>query len=205
MLHARAGLIRAFDAMSFQSQPSSMTERDLFGEEISREEDPLEQYLAAYDEDTFRDRLSRLKYLQTVIPEDYSFMMGTSSFYVFEEARRAFINGEFVGTVLLAQSSIEHCLQARLEAKGYPFDRSHRGLAYIVRCLRRDQLRHPFLIKKVDALRKLRNPFVHLRSFDDPDDLGRRSVDAQMAPDNLILNDAKEALSLMYQIAITRL
>ena len=138
MLHARAGLIRAFDAMSFQSQPSLMTERDLFGEEISREEDPLEQYLAAYNEDTFRDRLSRLKYLQTVIPEDYSFMMGTSSFYVCEEARRAFINGEFVGTVLLAQSSIEHCLQARLEAKGYPFDRSHRGLAYIVRCLRRD-------------------------------------------------------------------
>lgn len=182
-----------------------MKDRDLFGNEIAAHDDPLEDNLAAYDQNTFAERLSRLEYLYKVFPENYSFLMGMSAHYLFDEARRAFINGELVGTVLLAQAFIEHWLQAQLESKGFVFDRSRQGLRYILRCLRDNNLLHSFLIDRIDDLRKLRNPFVHLRPFDDPNDIGRRSVNARMAPDDLILNDAKIALSLMYQIAMTRI
>lgn len=53
----------------------------------------------------------------------------------------------------------------------------------------------------IDRLSRLK----YLRRFDDPDDLGRRSVNTRAAPDALILNEGKEELSLMYQIAIATL
>jgi hypothetical protein len=178
---------------------------DLFGDQIAAPAHPLEEDLLGYDESTFAARLSRLEYLHQVFPENYSFLMTMSSFYVFEEARRTFINGEMVGTILLSQAFIEHWLQAQLEGKGYVFGRSKQGLSYILKCLREKKLLHSFLIDKIDNLRKLRNPFVHLRPFDDPQEISRRSVDAKRTPDQVLEGDAKEALSLMYRIAITRI
>ena len=178
---------------------------DLFGNEVAQADHPLAQGLAGYDESTFAARLTRLEYLHSVFPENYSFLMSMSSYYVFEEARQAFINGEMVATVLLSQAFIEHWLQAQLESKGYIFGRSKQGLSYILKCLRSKGLLHGFLIDKIDDLRKLRNPFVHLRPFDDPQEISRRSVDAQKAPDEVLEKDAKDALSLMYRIAISRI
>lgn len=178
---------------------------DLFGNEVAQADLPLAEGLAAYDDSTFAAPLSRLEYLHTVFPENYSFLMSMSSYYLFEEARQAFINGEMVGTVLLSQAFIEHWLQGQLESKGYVFGRSKQGLSYILKCLRADGLLHDFLIEKIDDLRKLRNPFVHLRPIDDPQEISRRSVDARKAPDVVLEKDAKAALSLMYRIAISRI
>jgi hypothetical protein len=178
--------------------------QDLFGNEIEAKAEPLENELAAYDENTFEERLERLKYLHQVYPEDYGFLMSVEMHYLFNEARRAFINGEFIGTILLAQSFIEHWLQSKLEAKGFVFSRSKQGLNYILTCLRDGRLMHEFLIDKIDQLRKMRNPFVHVRPFDDPHNIVERSYKLGKIPDMVLENDAKDALSLMYQVAITR-
>jgi hypothetical protein len=61
---------------------------------------------------------------------------------------------------------------------------------------------NPLILDKADHLRAIRNPFVHLKSFDHPHAIGERmsktrSYDIQ----TLLEGDAKEALIAMYGVA----
>ena len=178
---------------------------NLFGDELGQQVDPYEEELVAYDENTFDERLTRLKYLHRVFPTDYSFMMSLSAHHLFNESRRAFVNGEFVGTMLLAQAFIEHWLQPQLEARGYCFSKSKGGLYYIINCLRDGKHMHNFLIDKIDCLRRVRNPFVHAVPFEDPYNISQMSLSTLKAPEVLLEEQAQEALSIMCTVAVTRL
>ena len=138
------------------------SDRDLFDTAIHTHKTPLEETLIAYDQNTFAQRLQRIEYLYRVFPDGYGFAMDMSTYYLFDEARRAFINGEFVGTLLLTQAFIEHWLQRQLESRGYIAEGSKQSLSSICRCLHDNDLLHPFLLDRIDELRKLRNPLFTL-------------------------------------------
>jgi hypothetical protein len=57
---------------------------------------------------------------------------------------------------------------------------------------------------RIDMLRRFRNPFSHLRPFDDPDTIGQRTLKSKQPPEAIIEKAARDALALMYQVAITR-
>jgi hypothetical protein len=58
------------------------------------------------------------------------------------------------------------------------------------------------LLNKVDQLRLIRNPFVHLKSFGHEHTIGQRSLKQRMPPEALLETAAKEALIAMYGVAV---
>jgi len=187
-------------------------DKDLFGRKvvIKKRRTRLETTLNKYDRDTFDERLSRLEYLNKIFPKDYSIAGSMDTVFVFAEAKMTFINGEFISTILLAQAFIEKKIQVHYAHLG--FDKiASRGLKAIIRHARQNNILHTYLLDKIDDLRKKRNPFSHLKPADHNYNLDKRfmielskSKDYK-APSDILEQDAKEALSLMYTIFITNL
>jgi len=114
-----------------------------------------------------------------------------------------FINGQFIATLMLTQAFIEHTLQTVVEELGHP-QVARRGLNEITKWFRKNRPHHDFLMEKIDKLRRFRNPFSHLRPFDDPDTISQRVLRSRMPPKDIIEKEARDALALMYQVAVTR-
>jgi hypothetical protein len=127
--------------------------------------------------------------------------MPTETFYVFEEAKRSFVYGNFVSAIVLAASFVEHWLVASLGSRGYEKEAA-RGLAASTKVARAKNLVNEALLDRVDHLRLIRNPFVHLKSFDHEHTVGQRSLKHGTHPEALLEGDAKEALITMYGIAV---
>lgn len=174
--------------------------KDLFGKPVKKGKSRLERSLEKSDRNTFSSRLDRLKWLESLFPKGYGFMMPTETFYVFEEARLAFINGEFVATLLLANAFLEQWLGNLLASKGYGKE-AGRGLSAILNCMAKDGFLHPFLVDAADSLRKVRNPFVHIKAFDHKHRLIQRVFREKRYPNSLLEEDAKDAISLMLHVA----
>lgn len=176
---------------------------NLFGDKKKKRKTYLEIKLNKYDRDSFYDRLERLKYLNRIFPKGYSFLSGMETAYVFDEAKMTFINGEFISTIMLAQAFIEHKLQTYLASRGL-IKESKKGLKSMTSYLKRNKLVNEFLLDKIDHLRKIRNPFSHLK-LDDESSISRRIFLQRKEPFIVMEEDAKEAIALMYQIAIIKI
>lgn len=177
--------------------------KDILGHPLKAKEPYLSRTLRKFDRDTFPHRLERLQHLQAVFPKGYGFMLPPESAFIMTEVKMTFINGQFIATVMLAQAFIEHILQIAVEGLGHP-QVARKGLNDIIKWFKRQRPQHTFLINKIDRLRRFRNPFSHLRPFDDPDTISQRAMKSRMRPEDIIENETRDALALMYQVAITR-
>ena len=187
-------------------------DKDLFGEKVIKKKKRtlLETSLAKYDRDTFDTRLARLKYLDKIFPKNYSIVGDMQTVFVFGEAKMTFINGEFISTILLAQAFIEKKLQGHYIDLGLN-NIASRGLKAIIRHARRHCVLHDYLLDRIDDLRKKRNPFSHIKPVDYEYNLDKRFMTDQKTsgkqqdPSDILEQDAKEALSLMYTVFISDL
>lgn len=76
------------------------------------------------------------------------------------------------------------------------------GLAAAINCARRNNLVDPIILDKADRLRLIRNPFVHLKEFDNKHGLGQRMAASRNFDFRALLEkDAQEALIAMYGVA----
>ena len=180
------------------------SDKDLFGRARKRRPTRLRSILNGFDRRTFDQRLARLAHLQTIFPKGYSFLLPPETSFVFDEAKMAFINGQFISTILLAQAFIEHIFQCKIAARG-DTKIAEAGLAAMTKYLAKHEILHEFLVKKVDELRKIRNPFVHLQNNLSSKGVFNRIVKEQKSPEQLLEEAAQRALALMYQIATTRI
>ncbi len=193
-------------------------EKNLFGENIKKRKTRLESALLKHDKESFEERLDRLKYLQTIFP-NIDFMAGRpETILIFEEAKMTFINGEFISTVMLAQAFIEHVLQEILTVSGL-YKESKHGLKSMIDSCRSKELLNDFFLQKIEKLRKIRNPFSHLKDFEHDHNLSQRMFSqvreqiekekkgAQFKEEDIhetLEQDAKDALSIMYTISICK-
>src|SRR5690606_29033907 len=99
-----------------------------------------------------------------------------------------------------AASFVEHWISANLVNLGYEKQADH-GLAASVKCARKNKLIHTAILDKVDHLRLIRNPFIHLKEFNHKHKIDRRSWDARQHPYVTLEQDAKDALVVMYTVA----
>ena len=159
--------------------------------------------LREYDAESFEDRVRRLRYVMDVYPSDYQFLMPMESHLAFDEARTTFVNGDHVAVLLLAQAFAEHRLQGDLMSLGEE-KVARAGMTRILKHVKRNSLLHPHLVSRLEKLRDIRNPFTHSRP-EDPNRIDRRMFDAGTHHFELLERDARDALSLMYAVAITRL
>jgi len=183
---------------------SRTSDKDLFGHVKKRRPTRLRSSLRKIDEKSFENRLTRLKQLQEIFPKGYSFLLPPETAFVFDEAKAAFVNGQFISTILLAQAFIEHIFQCKLDERGET-TMANAGLATMVKYLRKENLLHEFLAKKVDELRRIRNPFVRLQDNLHSPGFINRAIKEKISFEKVLEDDAWKALSLMYQIATTRI
>jgi hypothetical protein len=186
-------------------------EKDLFGNKVKKKRKTrLENSLKKYDSSSFEDRLQRLTFLNNIFPKGYGIIGDQETVYVFSEAKMAFINGEFISSILLAQAFIERKLQ--IHYKSFGLEKvAKRGLKSIIDYARKNNLLNSYLIDKIDSLRKKRNPFLHIKPYDYEFNLSQRIFNdlknskTFRQPIEILEADAKDAISLMYTIFITDL
>jgi hypothetical protein len=177
--------------------------RDLFG----RKERPRQKFSATlkeYDRFTFPNRLKRLQFVNNIIPRGGSYFLEIELYYILTEAKMSFIDGQYISVLLLSNAFIELWLGNYLISLGFKKE-AQKGLKSILDCLKKNRLLDDFLLEKINEIRKLRNPFVHIKPENHPDRLTRRIGRLFEDPIHILENDAKKALSLMYQISATGL
>lgn len=176
-------------------------DKDLFGKPIKKRRPRYEWSLERADKNSLQKRASRIRWLTKVMPRNYSYMMPFETYYVFEEARLCFVYGHFVASIVLSTAFIDHWLEMFLVRRGYENEASGVLKSKIKFCRKLGFL-NSVLLDKIDHLRLIRNPFVHLKDFSYPHTVFRRMTKDNSLPVKILENDAKEALSVMYTVAI---
>ena len=186
-------------------------EKDLFGKKVvqKKRRTKLEVALRKTDNESFEDRLHRLKYLNKIFPHDLFLGADQETIYILSEAKMTFINGEYIATILLTIAFIERLMQSHYESIGLG-KIAKRGLKAMIAHANKNELLHPYLLEKFDLLRKKRNPLTHLKPFEHEHNLSQRIIngiknDEQYVNPILMLEeDAKEAITLMYALLKTK-
>jgi hypothetical protein len=128
-----------------------------------------------------------------------AYMLPLETHFLFQEAKAAYVAGLSIAVVLLTQAFIEHYYQLCLQ-HGPHSSVAERGLAAISDCLRKHKLEHDIILKRVDELRLIRNPFTHLKDFGHPHNLSQRAYSTRQNPDTLLEQDAKNSLDALFAI-----
>lgn len=173
--------------------------KDLLGGEVESV-DEIKSYLEQIDADTIEPRSRNLTFITSIAPE-CGFMMPPESYHVFTEARDAFVNGLYVATLLLTQAFIEHRLQIFMNQIG-EIRVAGKGLGAIMARLLEIRPEHQYICSKINAIRLFRNPFTHLKPFDHPNTVSQVSLSKRMHPNEVLYEKAKDAISLMYTVAV---
>lgn len=175
--------------------------KDLFGKPVKYRRPRYEAALERGEKKTLPERAGRVRWLSEVIPKNRIFAMPTETALVFEDAKASFVYGNYVAVIVLAAAFVEHWFMASLDNRGYHKEASQ-GLAAMINCARVNNFVNPLILDKVDRLRLIRNPFVHLKSFDHQHTIGQRMAKTRTFDiPELLESDAKEALIAMYGMA----
>jgi len=175
--------------------------KDLFGLERRSPRPAYEAALEERDKLTRPSRAARVRWLKQKLPSGGLGMPG-DTWFVFSEARSTFVEGYFVATVVLSAAFAEHWMIGQLEVRGFAKD-ARTGLAGCVRCARRECLWSDFLLDRVDYLRTIRNPFVHLKEMGHEHSLTGRSWTRKIATEELAEGDAKHSLETIFALVQT--
>jgi hypothetical protein len=177
---------------------------DMEGNPVPSRPDPTETRLLKSDRRAFKGRLERLKYLESISPQNIAIAGSPETVFLLQEAGQTFVNGTYIATMLLAQAFIERRLQVALMTKGVS-EKDLQGLKEIINQCRKHHLLDETLLKKIDHLRQARNPFTHLKALDHPFTMSRRMASEGKMPDEILEKDAKDALVLMNMVIVLRL
>ncbi|HKJ81128.1 MAG TPA: hypothetical protein VJ954_03845 [Ignavibacteriaceae bacterium] len=177
-------------------------EKDLFGYTKRPRKRKLESALQKMDSQSFSSRLERLQYLNKIIPKNLGFVFSVEMHYLLSEAINCLINGQCVATILLSQSFIEHWLEDKIEQEKVK-KQGKKNLATIVKAMKENNTIQIGLLDKIDRLRKIRNPFVHFKPNEKEFNIVNMSYFNNQTPEDFLYKEAKNAISLLYQVSIT--
>jgi len=117
----------------------------------------------------------------------------------FEEARWCYVNGQFIGCVLLCQVVLEHILagQFYLMGKDRIAESGFRDL-----CAEAEKERFISAEERMlfDSLRMKRNPYVHPRGMDRADRIERRMMVEDSDMDEILIKDARLAIGTVFRL-----
>jgi hypothetical protein len=139
------------------------------------------------------------------MPRNLSYFGPIETFYVFDEAKSSFVYGCFVATTVLSAAVVEHWLTDRVSERGHAKE-AERGFAAMIQCCREHNLLNAALVDRIDRLRLIRNPFMHVKGVNHPHTLSRRLGKQRTHPERVLEQDAKDSLITMYTVvALARL
>jgi len=154
-----------------------------------------EDWLADEDAATRPSRASRLEFVVRSYgaPRHILFPGGCVSFWAFEEAKWSFVNGQFLACVLLCQVMLEHVLAGQYGLAGDD-EAKRKGFKRLCDMSLADGRITLAEHNGFDLLRRLRNPYTHPRTMDDPERIERRAMNEQRPAEDILEEDARHAL-----------
>lgn len=179
-------------------------QKDLFGNEIAQEESKCKRTLRKFDSDTFEERSKRCEFLFNLVPNESIWISSEESYYIWIEIKLAYINGCYISTILLAQSFIERKFQGDYHMM-LDFHKSELTLNKILKQMKKDKSMDSYWIERIDTIRKKRNPLVHFKDVMQEVSIGMRSNFDRDKAIELLKQDAKEAIEIMYAVSRMRL
>lgn len=186
-----------------------MINTDLFGNPVTLKEKNVElrKSVTHYDSETLNERVERLKFINEISSGDTIVAGDTETVYIFKEVKMAYLGGNFISTILLTQAFIERLLASHFNSIN--LERiANRGIKAMLDYAKKHKLFKEYFINQIDRLRQKRNPFVHLKPFEHKFNVSQRIMsnmqndNKYISPDQLIEEDAKEAIRLMYAIFV---
>ena len=106
-------------------------------------------------------------------------------------------------------SFIERIIQGHFEALGQN-KIAQRSLSSMISYAKRNNLIDEFILERINILRQKRNPFAHTKPYDYEYSISQRifnnikNSQQFKQPLEILENDAKDALSLMYTVLVTK-
>lgn len=126
-----------------------------------------------------------------------SFIAGRAeTLRLLQEARETFVDGYFVGTLMIAMAVIEHTIVEDLQFQR--LTQRSPTFAQAVRLAADKKLFPPDWLERATRLSYRRNPFAHLKEEGHSHSLGARIQSEKRHPHAILEDDAKDALELMY-------
>jgi len=180
-------------------------QKDLFGNDVKQASlDITEQYIKDRDEVMFIQRSNRLKYLHKINPSGITLAGQAELVLTYRELQLCFIDGHTLATIVLGQAFVEKVLHHYYNQIGLT-EIAKKGLNAILQHAIKNKTLNPYVIKKVDKIRLIRNPITHLKENDYKHSLDNRSYNSKTSPMNQLEKDAKEAIEIATFIAVTDL
>lgn len=154
-----------------------------------------EEWLSHEDNVCYEDRLTRLRWLADNAPNaDYwAFPGGLISKYLFEETRYCYVYGQFLATIVLGLSFIEHTLAGLFFASGRN-DLKRAGISTLLKEALDCNWITQAEFNNLDRARKIRNPVTHFREPGHDDTVEYRSVIDSELPYKIIEEDAQHVM-----------
>jgi hypothetical protein len=160
-----------------------------------------EEWLAREDERCRSDRIARLDWLASQMPqaEYLSFRAGLVSKHLFEEARYSFVYGQFLASILLGFAFIEITLAAWFYTAG----RNDLERAPVSRLL--SEAKDAAWLtddeyNRIEDIRCKRNPITHFRSPISRNSIEYRALSANDHPYSVIDQDACDVMATVLHI-----
>ncbi|AMQ41785.1 hypothetical protein AMS64_04980 [Aeromonas veronii] len=151
------------------------------------------------EKDSREDRLGRLRELNTLFgPQgDQLLEGGYQSLLALHEVANSYVSGNFMAVVLLSQAFIEHSLSGRFVMMGQD-ELAQSSFKKIIDAAKDQSIVTPDLHKKLDSLRRIRNPYVHAKVGLKDGSLQKKMMDKQVYdPVEMARLDAFEALKVL--------
>jgi hypothetical protein len=160
-----------------------------------------EEWLSREDSVTRDDRVARLNSLIRQMPkaEYLTFPGGMIAKSLFEEARYCFVYGQFLATIVLGLSYIEHTLAALFYASGRN-DLERASMSILLREALSEGWISQDEFENLDHAREVRNPITHFRKPLHSDTVEYQAVNQNELPYTIIEADARHVMETALHI-----
>ncbi len=160
-----------------------------------------EGWLSREDNLCREDRLARLNWLAARTPnaEYLVFPGGLMSKHLFEEARYCFVYGQFLATVVLGLSYIEHTLAGLFYASGRN-DLERASISALLKEAMKCGWVNQTEYENLERARKARNPITHFRKPLHGDTIEYRAVIENELPYMIIEEDAQHVIEIVLHL-----
>lgn len=168
-------------------------------DKISDEE--LLEWLKREDEATRSFRVDRLTFLveEFGVPRHLALPGGFIPLYAFEEARLCFLNGQFIGCILLSQIVLEYILTGLFKMAGRD-DLEKASFKLLIQEALSERIISQDEYNAFDSLRTRRNPYTHYRNATDKKGISMRIVLENKEAERIFEGYARFAIQTIFRL-----
>lgn len=159
----------------------------------------IEEWLYREDAVEREARLTRLKWLiSRMPPEDYFVIPsgGQILHYLFEETKYCFVYGQFLSTIIIGASCIEHVLAALFYMTGRN-DLERASIYDLLNEALNSKIITQSEYDKIEKARQIRNSIIHFRKLLDNNTIERYSVIQEEHPYIIIEENSRYVMELV--------